>query len=392
MNTWFIVWIAGVVVSTAGNEITIDHMEESRADRGYQEVRLQVEEGESIEFRIANTCEEEFDYQFPRIAQVDRIDADSESSGDDKGRSGSPPPTESASCSESLDINRLENDLLTELQEAKGRPVHSCRLSTTRATMNHIGGYDYQVNITRRPDVSDEERRTFSFVKAEDVEEVIESLLDDEESCQSLLAQMNNENDEGSLGDILSSELLEELTVHTLMPLSVRVLTPQSERGWEPAFSGGLVGSTIVDRRYGIQDDGGGAVIRRTPGREDEISTGAVAFVHARYTPPSRPSWYHNIAPSLGVGLRGSSPDIYLGVSYRFGEVAYLSLGLASGDAEILPAGERVGEAPSGPNALSNMPTSREMGGFISLSFELFGEGSQQALSNLIMPSEDSDE
>lgn len=390
MYTTYLLWIATVAVNLSGNEITIDHKGESEDGRGYQEVRLQVEEGESIEFHIENTCEKEFDYQFPRIAQIYGAGAGSESSGDNKGRFGSLPPAESGSCSESLDIDRVVHQLFTELEEVEGRRVDSCRLSTTHATMNHIEGYDYQVNIRRAPGASDTEGQTFAFVKEEDVKEVIESLLDNEESCQSLLAQMNNEDDEGSPGDILFSELLEELTVHTLMPLSVRVLTPEPSHGWEPAFSGGLIGSSIADKRYGIQNEDGGPVIRRTPGREDEISTGAVAFIHARYTSPSRPSWYHNITPSLGVGLRGSSPDIYLGVSYRFGEVAYLSLGLASGDAETLPAGERVGEAPSGPNALSNMPTSREMGGFISLSFELFGGGSQQALSNLIMPSEES--
>lgn len=147
--------------------------------------------------------------------------------------------------------------------------------------------------------------------------------------------------------------------------VNIPVQTPQ----WTYGFAGAFVGNRLVDHVYYAskekQADGSDAdVVREIPSNErDWAKLGTAAFIHT--SPPSWP-----VAFSFGLGIAdGNKPTYYVGPSLRLGEQAFVTGGLAVGAVNRLPAGLRVGDRLSDPNALTTLRPRNTAGVFIALSY-----------------------
>lgn len=151
--------------------------------------------------------------------------------------------------------------------------------------------------------------------------------------------------------------------------ISIPVQTPQ----WTYGFAGGFVGSGLTDPVYFVRkDETGASVVKRagedgTVDEEDWAKLGTAAFIHV--TPPRGP-----LALSFGIGISdGDKPTYYLGPSYRLGDQAFITAGLAVGPVDALPAGIAVGDRLDDPNALASLRSRNKGHVFVALSYAFLG-------------------
>jgi hypothetical protein len=152
------------------------------------------------------------------------------------------------------------------------------------------------------------------------------------------------------------------------------LLISVSTRSWALAFGGGYSISSLVDHVYAVHDtmvDGAAQkVVARENDHQDWVRPGTATFIHAY------PSNWTNWALTFGLGVgESASASYFLGPSYRFGDVGAVTFGAVIGPQKDLPAGTRVGQVTTDPNAIGNLVSRTRVGLFMAASYSFLSSG-----------------
>jgi hypothetical protein len=140
---------------------------------------------------------------------------------------------------------------------------------------------------------------------------------------------------------------------------------------WNYEISGGFSVTRHRDPLYALQPIGEGQfrVVEDTgEDKRDDARLGVVSLItvfHSRHP---------NLGGSFGLGINeGANATYYLGATWRFGNVAGLTGGVAWGPVTRLPRGVNVSDVVTDANLLSTRETRQEGALFICVSYSFLG-------------------
>lgn len=157
----------------------------------------------------------------------------------------------------------------------------------------------------------------------------------------------------------------------------VDLVVSVASTSWDYEISGGFIGSGLTSQKWGLVErvpEGATDGVEKSfliedKDAEDSAKLGAAAMINVFHR-----SWPH-IGPTFGLGLTSSSETSYLlGISYRFADVAAVTVGRLWGSVDRLPPGTDITQ-PVDPNILSSLGTKVDDAWFIGLSFKFLNPG-----------------
>ena len=167
---------------------------------------------------------------------------------------------------------------------------------------------------------------------------------------------------------------------HTVQNTQLFVST--GEQKWKTDFSGGVVASSLTDRKYRATLSDSSVEIARAKKLEDSQRLTLAAFTHVYHS-----RWVGSIfdfgTPAISAGLslnNGDNLDYFLGPSFLFGNAA-INMGIHWGQTASLPRNISLNSHFMGTvdeaNALldSTTETRTDRGFFISVTFTFAGPG-----------------
>ena len=136
---------------------------------------------------------------------------------------------------------------------------------------------------------------------------------------------------------------------------------------WDLSFTGGFTATNLTNPVYSLRPhptDATKKQVQQDTAQRDTANLGVAAFVHL----------YHRRVPWLtgtfGLGIRESGKTEYLlGGGLRFSDKATLSVGVALGQVQRLPAGINTTDPVSDDNILNTLPTRTRAGWFVGITY-----------------------
>ena len=356
---------AGASPTLQAAEFVLDHAARSAAPTATLRQSLSVSDAEEIVVKIESTCPPHFNYLISATAQIDRPELPT-----------TPPALEAVgqpTCSARHPFDQQAADNL-------------CVLQSTEIKTRHNAGYDYDVRIQPKRAGS-----LFGVTEAAygTIQTGYEAAVDARGfNCNATTAT-------SAYNTVLSqnASLTKPLTATALT-----LITPEKERGWHYALAGGFSVSWLTDQEFEITGADDMRAFNRVKSAEDDQSLGLVAFIHLQNDDlfRSKPRWnkvFRYWAPlSFGVGTDSSDLDFFLGTSFRFREVAYVTAGYHWGQRDGRPKGQPLGAAPINDNVLTNLSSRTDGGFFLSASYKFLDFGGAGFLNKLFAPLQQPDE
>lgn len=143
--------------------------------------------------------------------------------------------------------------------------------------------------------------------------------------------------------------------------------------GWNLDFAGAFTVSGLRDPVFALSPAGDNTFrVIRDNGERDNAKESAVRLGVAAFINVYRDGW--NLGPSFGFGIgEGQDPTYYFGATWRLGNVAGITGGVAIGGVTTLPPGIKVDDVVTDPNTLTKPSSRVAAAAFVSVSFQFLG-------------------
>jgi len=344
-------------------EVSIDHAATTADPASSLRKTVSVTDSEEIKVNIANTCPEHFEYLITASAQLERPKVPESGAVRSTG----------LTCSASKPFStHAKADL--------------CILKSTKLTTRHNAGFDYDLRVEPKSSAS---FRGISQADFNLLQTAYNSAVNapgftcDEPNVASKYAEVIR----GNAGKL-----------KRLAGFNLTLITPNKDRGWYYSLAGGFSVSWLTDQEFEITGPDDMRLFDRSRSSEDDQSLGLVAYVHVQNddickdSPKCNRFFRHWTPLSFGVGTDSSELDFYLGTSFRFRDVAYLTAGYNWGQRDGRPQGQLLGATPINDNVLSNLNSRTDGNFFLSVSYKFLDFGGAGFLNKLFKPMQQPEE
>lgn len=144
------------------------------------------------------------------------------------------------------------------------------------------------------------------------------------------------------------------------------------ETAWRYDFAGAFTVSGLHDKKYAIDSS---SKIIRAKDEESDASLGLAAFIHTYHDSLCNRGGFCYVPLSFGIGINDDSKvNYYAGMSLRFGQKAFLTVGANFGSVKTLPNGLSEGSTADA-NTLNNQKDRIGVAPFVSFSYTFLGSG-----------------